>query len=239
MRTLLISVSILAFTFSLSHAQNLDKILEAHYKAAAQEKVKKINTIVTTGKNKYAMAGIESTFTLYQARPNKLRVQAEFQGSQVIQTYNGETGWMYAPAMGITAPQQMSNDELQTILKQAEFESPLWNYKEKGSTLEMEGTTEDGAADLLQLTSKDGNVMHLGVDRKSHLITSIKTTRVLGGSEAEIEINMKDYKSVKGIPAPHYIVTKMGGEILTTVNIESIKYNQELDPALFEKPVIE
>ena len=130
MRKIILPLFLLIASLSGAQAQNLESILEAHYKAAAMEKMQKIETIFTKGKNMYSMAGIESGFTMYQARPNKLRIEAEVQGSQLIQTYNGEKGWMYAPAMGISQPKELSEQELETILNQAEFENPLWNYLE-------------------------------------------------------------------------------------------------------------
>lgn len=238
MRILLVALSISFLTLS-SFAQDLDKILDAHFKASAQEKMQKVETIITSGKNIYSLAGIESTFIMYQTRPNKLRIEGEFQGSKVIQTYNGQVGWMYAPAMGITEPKEMNGQELESILSQSEFENPLWNYEEKGSSLELVGTPDDGSVDHLRLTTKDGDELNMFVDRKSHLITSIKSLQTMGGSETEIEVSLEDYKTVKGIPVAQKYITKMSGEVVTTIDIENVEYNKEIDPALFEKPTVE
>ncbi len=239
MRKLILPLILFIASFALAQAQNLESILEAHYKAASMEKMRKIETIVTSGKNMYSMAGIESGFTMYQARPIKLRIEAEVQGTKLIQTYNGEKGWMYAPAMGISQPKELSEQELETILNQAEFENPLWNYTEKGNTIELMGTSEDGSADHLKLTNKKGDILNFYISKETHLITTIKSTQLMGGSDQEIEINMKDYKKVKGIPVSHFISTKLGGQVVYNITIEKVEYNQDLDPALFEKPDIE
>lgn len=239
MRKLLISTAILAFALSSVQAQNLDQILKAHYKASGQEKLAKIKTVITTGKNNYATAGIESSFTIYQAKPDNLRVQADFMGSEVIQTYNGTTGWMYAPAMGITQPQELADAELKTVLQQASFESQLWNYQEKGHTLELLGSTDDGSAHKLKMIQEDDTEMTFLIDKKSNLITGLIIVQGMGDSEAEMVSTMKDYKSVKGIQTAHYISTKMDGELIATVVIESIEYDKDIDPALFEKPIVE
>ena len=237
MRKIILPLFLLIASLSGAQAQNLESILEAHYKAASMEKMQKIETISTTGKNMYSMAGIESSFTMYQARPNKLRIEAEVQGSNLIQTYNGEKGWMYAPAMGISQPKELSEQELETILNQAEFENPLWNYEEKGNTIEVIGSSEDGSEDHLKLTNEKGNVLNFFISKDTHLITTIKSTQLMGGSDQEIEIYMKDYKNVKGIPVSHYLSTKLGGQVVYTITIEKVEYNQDLDPALFDKPV--
>ena len=66
-------------------SQDLETALGEHYRAAAQEK----------------MSGIETTFASYQARPDRIWVESDYQGSEVIQTCNGKEGWIYAPVMGI------------------------------------------------------------------------------------------------------------------------------------------
>ena len=58
----------------------------------------------------------------------------------------------------------------------------------------------------------------------------------MGGSETEIEVFLKEYKNVKGIPVARSVVTKMNGEIVTTIEIEKVEFNKKIDPALFEKP---
>lgn len=235
MRSPLLTCTLVLLSLS-TYGQELNEILEAHFKAAEQEKMQKVETIITSGKNVYSMAGFESTFIKYQARPNKLRIQGEIQGSQVIQTYNGQTGWMYAPGMGIPEPKEMQGQELETILSQTEFENPLWNYEDKGNTLELAGTSDDGSADHIKLTTNDGDVLNFYIDTKSHLITSIKSTGVMGGSETEIEVILKDYKNIKGIPVAQNVVTKMNGEAVTTIHIQKVEFNKKIDPDLFEKP---
>jgi outer membrane lipoprotein-sorting protein len=239
MRIIAISILLILLGVAATAAQGLDEILKAHYEAAAQEKMEKVETMIVTGANSLSMVGMESSFTTYQARPNKVRAEGEIQGSQVIQTFNGEKGWMYAPMMGITEPQEMSDEELNALLSQAEFENPLWKYEEKGSTIEVMDEPEEGAADLLKLTTKEGNVRIYCVDRESHQITAIRTKQVMGGSETEVEILLEDYKPVHGIPVAHTLVTKMNGQVVTTLKIDKVEFNKKINPALFEKPTPE
>ena len=108
MRKLLFFLALTAFALPTLKAQSLDQILKDHYKASGQEKMNKVQTMITKGKITYVTAGMESAITMYQARPNKLRLEASILGSKVIQTYNGSTGWMYAPTMGIAEPREMA-----------------------------------------------------------------------------------------------------------------------------------
>jgi outer membrane lipoprotein-sorting protein len=231
-------LTVLCLPLACLDAQRVDEILEAHYQAAGQEKMGKIETIVTYGKNRYSMAGIESSFILYRARPDKIRVESQFQGSSVIQAFNGERGWMVAPSMGIPEPKEMTTNELKSLLNQAEFENPLWNFEEKGSKLELIDSDPDDPADHLKLTTANGDVLHFFIDRKSHLISSIRTTQVMGGSETEITSVLQNYKSTRGIPVARSIQTRMNGETVTTIEIEKVEFNKKIDSTLFEKPVM-
>jgi outer membrane lipoprotein-sorting protein len=240
MRKLFYTLAIAAFATISLQAQNLDQILKDHFKAHGQDKIAKINTMVSTYKMAIAAAGgMEVSLTIYQARPDKVRAETDMMGSKSITTYNGTTGWMLAPAMGVTEPRQMSEEEITGAMQQAQFDSPLWNYQEKGNTLELLGSSDDGSAYVVKMIQKEGEPMTLLIDKKTSLITGFTSNQQMGGTETEVRVDMKDYKTVNGIPTPHYMATKVNGELMVTMTLESIEYNQDIDPALFEKPETE
>jgi hypothetical protein len=57
--------------------------------------------------------------------------------------------------------------------------------------------------------------------------------------ESKMETEMKDYRKVDGIPLPYSVVSKVGGVTVNTIKVESVEFNNKLDPALFEKPVVQ
>ena len=91
----------------------------------------------------------------------------------------------------------------------------------------------------MKLTNEKGDILNFNISKESHLISSIKSMQLMGGSDQEIEISMKDYKNVKGIPVSHFISTKLGGQVVYTITFDKVEYNQDIDPELFEKPVVE
>jgi outer membrane lipoprotein-sorting protein len=236
MRRLIFSFILAALALSVT-AQDLDKILNDHFKASAQDKLSKITSISIKG-NLVAM-GMETEITIYQKRPNKLRIEASLMGSNMIQTYNGNTGWTYAPAMGASEPIEMSTDDLKGILNQANMDSPFWDYEARGNKVELLGSSEDGSAHKLKLTSAEVGEVTVYISKETSLITQINTVQSAQGMEMEIETELKDYKDVKGIPTAHYIGSKMGGQPISTITFESIEYNKSLDDSLFEKPSVE
>jgi outer membrane lipoprotein-sorting protein len=236
MRRLIFSFLVATIALSVS-AQDLDKILNDHFKASAQDKLSKITSISIKG-NLVAM-GMETEITIYQKRPNKLRIEASLMGSNMIQTYNGTTGWTYAPAMGAAEPIEMSTDELKGILNQANMDSPFWDYEARGNKVELLGSSDDGSAHKLKLTSAEVGEVTVYISKETSLITQINTVQSAQGMEMEIETELKDYKDVKGIPTAHYIGSKMGGQPISTITFTSIEYNKSMDDSLFEKPSVE
>ncbi|MGW8315440.1 MAG: hypothetical protein ACWGNV_07555 [Bacteroidales bacterium] len=233
----LIPLTLLSLLSVSVTGQQLQEILENHYDAAAQEKMGKIESIITQGKNQYAAAGVSSSFTLYQERPMKIRVETEFRGSEVIQTFNGEKGYMYAPSMGINETREMDPNELQNLRSQVEFEDPLWNYTENGSRLEYLESEANASFFPLKMTTANEDVIYFFIDRESYLISSIRSTRRIGGRDTEITTVLEEYKSTRGIPVARKVLTRMNGETVTTVLIEKVEFNKKIDPALFEKPI--
>jgi len=236
MRRLTISFVFAVFAITSLSAQDLDKILSDHYKASAQDKMSKITSTTMIGKS--VAMGMETKMAIYQARPNNFRLEVNVMDSKIINTFNGTTGWFYAPIMGVTEAREMTQDELKTVIQQSNMNSPLWDYKAKGNSISLAGTTDDGSAYMLKLTTAEADEMTICISKKTSLISKVITTQMAQGMETEIEMEMKDYKVVKGIPVAHYMVTKVGGQVISTTTFESIEYNKDLDPSLFEKPAI-
>jgi len=237
MRRLTISFAIAVFAISSLAAQDLDKILNDHFKASAQDKMSEITS--TTMKGRLVAMGMETDITILQARPNNVRIEMTLMGSKMITTFNGTTGWTYAPAMGVTEPLKMGTEELKVVLDQANMDSPLWNHKDKGYNLELLGTSEDGSAYKIKLTKADGSEMTIFISTETSLMSKVISSQNVNGMDAEIESEMKDYKTIKGIPVAHYMGSKMSGQTISTITFESIEFNKALDSSLFGKPVVE
>ncbi|MCK5693908.1 MAG: hypothetical protein KAI08_13690 [Bacteroidales bacterium] len=239
MRRLTISLVLAAFALSSLAAQDLDKILNDHFKASAQDKMSNITSTVMKGKLNIVAMGMETEMTMYHARPSNFRMEMALMGSQMVTTYNGTTGWTYAPAMGVTEPKEMGINEIKVVLDQANMDSPLLNYKEMGNNLELLGTSEDGSAYKIKLTKAEGDEMVIFISKESSLLSKVITRQSVNGMDTEIEMEMKDYKTIKGVPVAHYMGSKMSGQLFSTITFESIEFNKALDSALFGKPAVE
>jgi hypothetical protein len=236
MRRLTISLFVVALATTLS-AQDLDKILQDHFKASAQDKKTQITSDVTNGK--VIAMGMETLVTMYRSRPSKLRIEADLMGNKMIQTYNGSRGWFYAPTMGAIQPREIGSADLQNLVMQADIDSPLWDFEARGNKLEQAGESEDGSEYKVKLTTSGGEEMTIFINKESSLISKILSTQLANGLESPMEMVFKNYKDVEGIPTAHYMAIKMGGQLMSVMTVGKVEYNKDLDPALFEKPVVQ
>jgi len=236
----IISSIVLIAIFSSAFSQNVDKILKSHFKATGQDNIVKLKSQIMTGKTIVSSMGIEMPFVITISRPYKIRIESTYQGMKVVQTFNGEKGWMLAPMMGSNEPTELSDAELKVLKSQGDLDGPLWNYQEKGNKVELVGEEDVNGSPAydIQITTKDGDVMHQFIDKSSNLVVKVVMNQVINGTETEIENVLGDYKIIDGIAVPHSIDSKMNGQSITKVVIESVNFNKDVDPALFEKPSI-
>lgn len=230
---------ILAFSaLSILSAQDLDKILDSHFKAIGQEKLLKVKTMEASGKMTITMMGAEGGIKIFNKRPNKMRVEVEVMGSAVVQAYDGTTVWTINPMTGSGGATVMTGPEADGLIETADMDGQLWDYKKKGHALELLGKEElDGAeAYVLKLTKKNGNVDHYFIDSKDYVIVKTKSTAMMNGMEMEVETLLSDYREEDGYLGAYSIEQKYNGQTSSSILLDEIKYDVLFEDAIFTKP---
>jgi outer membrane lipoprotein-sorting protein len=219
-----------AFT---TKAQTLDEVLNNYFKAVGQEKLITVQTLVTKGKMIQGGAGI--SITVYNKRPDMLRVEGNFQGTTFVQTYNGKEGWSMNQFAGETSPRQATQEELKSFKDQADIDGIMYNYKEKGFKAELlpADTVEGHKTYPVQITKPNGNVYINYIDADNFVILKTKARVKVEGVEREVENFFSNYKSVDGVLFPYAIDTKMNGQSVMQMVISNVKLNTELSDKFF------
>ena len=217
-------------------AQSIDDVLQEHFKAIGQEKLLKVNTIKTTGK--LVQPGMEIPFIQMSKRPDCFRLEGTFQGLSFIQTYNGKEGWNLNPFAGATEPQPFSEDELKSMKYSADIDGMLWNWKDKGYTVTLEGKEdmEGTSCFKVKLATKDGDAFTYYLDSDSYMMIRTNTKVKVQGNDTESDTYYSNYTQVEGLAMPGKIDTKMNGQVVMTIVTDKVEINLDLDKALFEKP---
>ncbi len=172
-------------------------------------------------------------------RPNLIRQTFSLQGMTAVQAYDGSTGWQIQPFGGKKDPELMGEDDLRDLLLDADFEGPLVDYKEKGSTVEFLGhDTVDGDDALrLKITLKNGDLIYDYLDPDTFIEIQRDIQQFIRGSVRERVVSLGSYKPVNGVMFPFSIgqgPKNHPDEQITT--IRTMEANVTIDPSDFALP---
>ncbi len=237
-KSLLLIASLLLVAGGSLLAQSLDEVLAEHFSATGQDNMLKVNSQKVTGK--VIQSGLEIPFVQYAKRPGKIRIEATLQGLTLIQTFNGTEGWMINPFAGVTTPQPMTEDQLRSIKYQADNDGMLWNWKDKGYQVTLEGKEdmEGTSCYKIKLVTEHGDVFTFYIDADSYIMLRQNAKMKVMGNESESDNYYSNYSMVEGIAMPGKAETKMNGQLVVTMIFEKMELNPELEDTMFDKPSI-
>lgn len=232
-------IVVFGLIINMTNAQDLNEVLEGHFESINQEALSEVQSMYVTGKS--GRMGQEFDFQIWQQRPNMFRMEVDVQGQKMIQLYDGEKAYMVAPWTGTKEPQELGKTQTDQMEDQADMDGDLWNWKEKGSTLTYEGTEDFEGSEvyILKLIKDNGDITKFYLDADSYLPIKTSSKIQMQGSEVEVETYMSNYKEANNIVIAHYIETRMGGEVMSTVTIEAMAFNVDMPKDIFVKPVAE
>lgn len=238
MKNLIISFAMVVILASLSFTQTVDEILEQHFAVIGQEKLLNTNTFITKGK--IMQAQFEIPFTSYHKRPMMFKSEAEFQGMKMSSAFDGKNGWYLNPMMGSSDPMPMTEEQTEQLKSQADYDGMLYNYKEKGYTVEFTGkeTVDDIEAYVLKLTKQNGDVINYFIDAENYVLLKSKNKTKIQDVETETEIIYSNYKEVDGMLIPYSIETMANGKTIMNMVYEEITFGVDIPDSVFQMPEV-
>jgi len=221
--------------FTGLQAQTLEQILSRHFEAVNQKKTLEVQTTVM--KVRVLQMGMEMPMVIKIKKPDKIRMEMDVQGQQMITAFDGTRGWMMAPFAG-PGVQDLPNEQLSSLKDQANFEGELWNYAEKGHTAEFLGIQDvDGkSAYTVKLTKKNGDVVTYYLDADTYLPLKQVTKTIMNGSPVEGTQIYTNYKTVSGIPVAMNVESSAMGQSALMV-IDEVEFDVALDDKIFARPI--
>ena len=239
MKNLIVSFSLMMIFTSLSFAQTVDEILTEHFNAVGQEKQLATNTFMSKGK--IMQMQFEIPFISYHKRPMKFRSEAEFQGMKISSAYDGNIGWYANPMMGSSDPQPMTEEQIDQLKTQADYDGMFYNYKEKGYTVELieKKTVDDIETYVLKLTRPNGDIITYYIDAENYVLLKSESKIKMQGVETESETIFSNYKFVNEILIAHSMETKVNGQTVMQMVMEEITYDVDIPDSMFEMPAAE
>jgi len=223
-------------------AQSADDVIARYVKkVGGMERIQAVRTLRRTGRF-YGGGGFQATVSQENKRPNQVRGQFSLQGMTAIQAYDGKTGWKVDPFGGKKDAEAMGEEELKSIVEDAEFDDPLIDYARKGNTLELLGTDKVEGSDVykLKLTlAANGDIRTYYIDTDSDVPIKLEVKRTVRGAERDFEVIFGDYKEVNGwyLPFSFEIGAKGSSSADKAKYVwERIDANSEIPDSRFERP---
>src|SRR5436305_15050218 len=160
-------------------AQTAEEIVGKYVKAVGgTQRIEAVKTLRRTGKFTGG-GGFEADVVQENKRPAMVREEFILQGMTGINAYDGKNGWKIDPFGGKKDPEALGEDELKSIVEDADFDGPLVNHQQKGVKLEYEGTepVEGTDAYKLKLTMPDGETRHYFMDTDYYVPIKVEIHR--------------------------------------------------------------
>ena len=227
------------FSSSLCSGQTADELIAKNIQArGGMEKIKAIKTLRMTGKFEGG-GGFTAAVSQENQRPNLIRQTLTLQGMTAVQAYDGSDGWDIQPFGGKKDPALMGEDDLRDLLLDGDFDGPLVDYKEKGSTVEYVGHDVVDGDDALRLkvTLKNGDIVYDYLDPDTFIEIRKEIQQFIRGSVRERVVGYGSYKPVAGVMYPFSISqgTKNHPDAQTDT-VQKMEVNVPIDPADFNLP---
>jgi hypothetical protein len=237
-RLSLIILSSFAISCSVGFAQNAEELAAKNIQAkGGLEKLKAIQSVRMTGTQDND--GFKAAVTQENKRPNRVRETFALQGMTSIQAYDGSSGWQVRPFGGRKDPELMGEEDLRSLLLDADFDGPLVEYKEKGNKIESLGhdIVDGDDAYKLKVTLKNGDIIYYYLDPDTFLEIRKEQQLFLRGSVQEFVVNLGSYKPVNGVMFPFWSASgPKGADPLPNVTFDKIEVNAPLEDTKFAVP---
>jgi len=237
-RTLLAFAGIFLFSTSLS-AQTADEIIAKFVKTVGgMDRIAAATTLRRSGKY-IGGGGFEATITQENKRPDLVREDFMLQGMDGVTAWDGGTGWKIEPWQGKKDAEPLGEEELKSIIEDADFDGPLVNYRQKGNKVEYAGREPVEGTDTfkLKVTLKNGDTRYYYMDTDYYVPIKIESTLVVRGAERTYESSLGDYKEVNGWYLPFSIETNVkGSPNRQKYTYEKIEANVAIADGRFHKP---
>lgn len=195
------------------------------------EKLKTIKTLQMTGKAIFAGGQLEAPMVYRSKRPARYRTEIQIQGNHMIEGFDGTVKWLSDGKN----PSKTPEESAKTAGDNADvIGSPLFNYREKGNTVELTGKEDSDGTPCykFKVKLKSGNLATVYVDAKTFLTFKIVTK----AGDLEAESKLGDYRRLDNVMIPFSNSIKINNQAIMRTQYDKAEINVPMDDSLFAFP---
>ena len=185
--------------------------------------------------------GMHVPYIMEQKRPGKMCIEFEFSGAAATQCVDGDSGWKRLPFRGSNVPEEMTEEELREMAVAADIDGLLFNAVERGYKIALLGEEQlgDRVAVKLQVTTRNGAIRWLYIDKQSGLDIKLEMQRIRAGKGRLVETYYYDWQETDGLLIPRRQETLTEGSNETHfLTVDGVDSNPQLEDSRFEKPAM-
>ncbi|MFN8207566.1 MAG: hypothetical protein U0T82_09195 [Bacteroidales bacterium] len=220
-----------------------DEILAKFLTTIGYKNSKAVQTIKMSGK--LYQAGVEFSVTSMEKRPDQSRMEMEIQGSKMIYSISGQSGWMVNPMLGSTEPQDLNEDLVKSSIKEdlrdpyGVWSNPFTDPAKNGTIVELVGKEDMNGTPVynIKLTFKDSTVVNYYIDSVNFLVLKLRTKIESQGQSFDAEGRFSDFRLMDNFMLPFQLESYVNGQLQLKFAIDTCELNIPLEDELFRKPV--
>lgn len=241
MKYLLLTVAL--FAADALSAQTADDIINKHFEATGgKDKWAKVYSLHYTGN--YLMGpGMEAPVTgIVISKPYHATYNSfTWQGMTNKTAIRADSGWTYNPFGGKRETDPLPADAIRAEKLTNDPQGLLFNYKEKGYTVDYLGMDDMDGTDVykLRLTTRNGDMVYYFLDAESYYILKTAQRVKLKDKEQKSYSSYSDFRKTDYgviVAFSHQSVDENGIEQGGPVNFSKIEVNGAVDLTLFDRP---
>jgi hypothetical protein len=190
---------------------------------------------------KDGQSGMPSSFIDYIVFPDRERTEFKAQTGRIIQTNDGDKGWIYDGASKSLKDMTPAQVEDFKRAMRASVDNILRGFwRKENAKLSYAGRREAGLAkrnETVRLTYPDGFTVEFEFGAKDFLPMKILYKRK-NADEEEVaeEDRMAQHVTVSGVVAPFVVDHYSAGAQTSRINYQSIEFNTPVPDTLFARP---
>ncbi len=216
------------------NAQTADEIVAKNIEAmGGAAKLATLTSVKKTGTMSAQGQDFPGTITIDHMKG--FRLDLEIMGTSNYQIITPTKTSMFFPIQQMTEPKAGTEEEVKEAQGALDINSALYDYKAKGTTVELVGEDKVDGADVykLKVTKKEGKAAFYLIDKKTNrVVKTISKGKGPDGTEQDVETPYGDYKQNADGYWFAYTTAMQGG--MVAVTYEKIETNIKIDESIFK-----
>ena len=222
---------------TVAQSPSVDEIVARNLAAkGGAEKLRAVTSVKMTGRVKGP--GGEYSIVTWAKRPNKMRRESLNEGQTFVVGFDGMTVWQINPLISPKAREITGPQADRTRQDAGDFDTPLLDYKTRGTTVVLVGTepVQGVTTYRLRVTWKNRAIQEIYINAETMLEAKVVMEMEQGGRKGVVTSEFYNYKEVDGLTVPHGIRQTYNGQVMAEAIYDQVQFDVLMADTLFSMP---